>query len=217
MQGMQTRHAEVEGKEELYLWGVQSRIAKPTPRYQVLFKLVRILHGLDAQKHQPKQHGEQQEADQLPALTTLGRMHRQRHGKTATDQYGRIDTAQYDVQVMTAGGESLRIGRTIHRISRKQTAKEHDLGQQEDPYAERGGLILLRAIVKVVGQSGRRLSQCAPPEGRRHTPLRSPWASARSCPWVGVKRFAIPSPWRPTGWDRRLPHSVTTRGSTPGG
>src|SRR5262249_19108278 len=91
--------------------------------------------------------------------------------------------------------------------------KEHDLGQQKDPHAEMGSLVLLRDIVKVMGQGGRTLSQCTPPAGHRHMPLPSPWASAQSCPWVVGQRSAIPDPWRPTGWGQRLLHSVTTRGS----
>ena len=54
--------------------------------------------------------------------------------------------------MITGGSEGLRIFRAVKRIGEEHATKKHDLGDQENPHAERSRLALLLHILEMVLQ-----------------------------------------------------------------
>jgi hypothetical protein len=155
VEGVQACHPEVEGKEELYLVRVWPWIDKIRSRNQVLLKLVQIFCAFDAEKYQPQEDGQQQEAHQPPALVRLRAVHRQGHAQAAADEHCRVNAAEPDVQMVA------RLA--IYRIPQKEAAEEHDLSEQKSPHAKAVGRVLLRHVIELMGYGGATLSQRRPP------------------------------------------------------
>ena len=95
---------------------------------------------------------EQQPADRRLLRAGLRRPHRQRHRQAAADQDDGVDAAEQDVELEAAFGPRLRIPHAIEQVGHEQAAEEHDLGDEEDPHAERGRFVLLLQRLEVVLQ-----------------------------------------------------------------
>src|SRR5438128_8968808 len=143
-------------------------------------------------------------------MAHLGGMDRQCHGQAAANQDSSIEGAKEDIEVLTPRYKSPMIGGAIHRITHEQTAKEHNLSQEKGPHTEARCLVLLRRVVKLMGQRTATLSQHGwpPPACRRHTVVASPLALPQSCRLAVATASAIPDPLPPTGWGQQAPRSV---------
>ena len=85
-----------------------------------------------------------------PAQAGLRAADRQRHRQAAADQHDGVDRAQREVQLVAALGPRLRVPDAIQHVGQEEAAEEHDLGDQEQPHAERGSLVLLPQRVEVM-------------------------------------------------------------------
>src|SRR5205814_10730194 len=104
-------------------------------------------------------------------------------------------------RVPAGQGESLRIQVAIGQIREEHSAKEKNLGRQKGPHSERGSLFLLRHVVELLGDGGRRVSHVAfPPliRGNIDRADRSRRAFPRSYVSLAVTGFAIRDRWRST-------------------
>src|SRR6185369_560970 len=121
-------------------------------RDQVILVFVVILDRFYAQERQAQDERQSQTEYLRTQLANLREVDGERHRKTAHDQHRRVDCAERDIQVVTAGRERRRILVPVKRVSQKHATKEHDLGHEKDPHAERACLTLLLHVFKMVLQ-----------------------------------------------------------------
>src|SRR2546426_12074198 len=109
-----------------------------------------ILDGFYSQKRGAENHRQDQTENRALSFPNLSRVNSHRHREAADNQHAGIDRAKPDVQVIARGREGHRILIAIQRISEKHPAKEHDLGDEKYPHAERTGLALLLHVLEMV-------------------------------------------------------------------
>src|SRR5579871_346226 len=106
---------------------------------------------------------------------------------------------------MAGGGESVRIQVPVDGVASKHASEEHDLGEQKNPHAQRGGFELLVCGIKMMphlrmsvdGQACVYLSQREPPP-RSCTRVPSRRAVSQNCRWAAAWGTApTPGPSRP--------------------
>jgi len=71
------------------------------------------------------------------------------HGQTAHNQHNGIASSEGDIQRVAADAEGGTEGAAIDGVSEEQAAEEQDLGDQENPHAERSGFLLLLERLKM--------------------------------------------------------------------
>ena len=89
------------------------------------------------------------------AFSHLRGAHRQRHGQAAANQHRGVDGADGDVQHVASRLETGQVEVAIDGVAGEEPAEEHDLGGQENPHAEAGGLVLLLQVLELVRQRAR--------------------------------------------------------------
>ena len=138
--------------------------------------------------------------------------HRQHHGQAAAQQHDRIGRAD-DTRsgCVLASAKTLGYDDAVDGVRQEHAAEEHDLGDEEDPHPQRGGVLLLRGGIELLAQRERfrRERDLAnfdylPHDGavvvgfvRDHRHLVEIVRPA------AARRSAIPGRWRPTDWRPR--------------
>ena len=69
-----------------------------------------------------------------------------------------LNAAEADVELEAAFRPRLRVPDAVQQVGHEQAAEEHDLGDEEDPHAQRGRFLLLLQRLEVVLQ--RRMMAC---------------------------------------------------------
>src|SRR5207244_4684589 len=115
----------------------------------------------------------------------LSAIDRQRHRQAARNENECVGCAQCHFTESATLREGGWILRSIHGVAGKQPPKEHDFGDEEDPHAERGGIMLLCEVFELVRERRRCLRHTfsrrrtrTPPRSRLATPRNSPSAGA---------------------------------------
>src|SRR5262249_23110304 len=102
----------------------------------------------------------------------------------------------------------------VDRVAGEQRAEDHQLGGQEHPHAERGGLVLLAEVREVVRQRGLPSRQLPPPPNSG-TARGSRAAGWGSWPSAAAAAAAIPGRSPATGSAPLACRSRATRAGTP--
>ena len=169
--------------------------------------LVAVLHPFDAQEDRAEEHGGYEEKDQVIAPLFLRRVNGERHGETAADEHGRVESAERDVQMVAAGGKGLGESVPVHGVAGEEAPEEHDLGDEKGPHPETRGFGLLIEVVELVGHRLVCFRQAPPPvDDSRKLPLPPP-VFARSSPPAADSRSPIPVLWLSKDWDRLSVHT----------
>ena len=218
VQRVHSGHCEIEGKEQLGVPRIWTAECKSNTRHQVFFELLEVFEELDAQKHRPQQHCEQQEPNELTAIPLLRGMDRQSHSQAAGEQDRGIGPAKNHIQPAACVGECGRVCRPVYGISGKQSSKEHDLCGQEYPHPEGRCFLLLFGIIKLRGQCCTSFRQLEPPprrENRTRMPPPSRQELPRNCPSEAARASATPDPWLARDSDPPPVRSGATTAGTP--
>jgi hypothetical protein len=120
----------------------------------MVLELLGVLEVLDDQERKAEGHRQEQPHDGLFAEAGLRGTHGKRHRETAADQDDRVGAAQDDVQLQAGFRPGSRIPDAIEHVGEEEPAEEHDLGDEEQPHAERGRLVLLAQRIEVMLQIG---------------------------------------------------------------
>ena len=107
------------------------------------------------------QQGRQaEEHDDVLALAVLGIVDGQHDHQAAQQQHQRVDAADHPVEPLAGLLELLGIEKAIDAHGEEQRAEEHDLGGQEHPHAQRGGLVLLVEVLVLLFEAMRARARC---------------------------------------------------------
>ncbi len=110
---------------------------------EMMVELLLIFDGFDAKKDSAEtKSGDQENTDQF-LLAHLGGPDGHGHGQAAQDQHDGVAGAERDIQCIAANAEGGAERAAIDGVSEEQTTEKQDFGDQENPHAERGGLLLL--------------------------------------------------------------------------
>ena len=163
-----------------------------------------VLRSLEGHEDRPERRGAQQEPQERPTSAFARGVDRQCHRPGARQQDGRVDGAQRQVRPVRGPRELRAVGVGGRSVADEGAAEEDQLGRQEDPHPERGGLPLLERVVELeghVGARGRHVIPSLPPDTRRALPSR--WGSPGSCAAEAATGSAIPGRRRSRGWSPR--------------
>src|SRR5947207_3239634 len=96
-------------------------------------------------------------------------------------------------------GIGVPVSAAIYRVSEKHSAKEHDLGREEDPHPQRRRFVLLLDVVELMRERCGMIRQLVAPSPypwrRSRMPPTSRPAFPRSSRSVEAMASAIPGPW----------------------
>src|SRR5580700_11775573 len=118
----------------------------------VLLEFLFVLEALDYEKGHAEQHGNNEVANQQFAFAGLRCFLRQNNRHRADDKDSGIRGSEPDVELLTSRGEGVEIGEPVDQVGAEHATEEHDFGDQEQPHAKRGGVLLLLLIRELMNQ-----------------------------------------------------------------
>jgi len=94
---MKAGHSEIKAEKDLGLIGIGTFHAEVATRNEMMFELLSVLDGLNAEKDQAQNHGRAHKDYQPLAIAALGVEDGSRHCEAAANQYQRICKPEFDV------------------------------------------------------------------------------------------------------------------------
>src|SRR5262245_17571973 len=133
--GVHSRHSKVKREKDFRRARQGSVKSKRTAGNQMLLEFGVIFVKLDAKESEPQNNGQNQESNQRLPSARFRAIDSQRHGEATANQHGCIDGSKPQVQVVARAGKRLYIPVSVDEVTRKHTAKEHDLRRKKYPHA----------------------------------------------------------------------------------
>src|SRR5271165_6294786 len=244
VQGVQPGHDEVKSKENLGVLGIGvltgmtgNLLVKTEGRAGdvMLIELVFVFDPFDAEEGASEDHGEREHGEQKAAARSLCGPDGEHDGQAAADEDGGVGAAESSVNGRAGGGEVSEVPSAVDQVGAEQAAEKHDLGREEDPHAEVGGVALLLFGGEVVQESGivsfsvsltgnrccwairhweppRRGERRVP---RSYKPPKSQRALPQSCRWWAEIASSTRGLRRSTDCRARVCRNASTTGSKP--
>ena len=104
--GMHPRHGEIKRKEDFRLALKRPRKRESAARHEMLYELRVIFEKLDTEEHRSQNDRQNQEDDQCFPFVGFGAVNCQSHGEAAANQHRRIDSSQYDIEMIARPGKT---------------------------------------------------------------------------------------------------------------
>src|SRR5450759_1850862 len=120
--------------------------------YVVLLEFFVVLETLDHQEGHAEQYGNDEVADKNFAAACLCCFHRQHNRNRTHDQHRGDKGSHLDAELLASGGEGVEVVEAVNEVGAEHAAEEHDFRHQEQPHAQRGGVLLLLSVGEVVEQ-----------------------------------------------------------------
>src|SRR5260370_1343287 len=125
---------------------------KTAARNEVVVEFLLVFDRLDAEKDSAEAKGGDQENTDKLLLANLRGPHRHCHRQAAHDEHDRVEAAKLDIERVAADAEGGAERTAIDGVREEQAAEEQDFGDQENPHAKRGGILLLLERLKLFVQ-----------------------------------------------------------------